>query len=205
MSILVKSKTNSSDKNRWATTWRCFNHASLLTGYAFMLDACAEQPTAKCANYIGPEENAFNVDWVNRLSLIEQKVTNLNVVRMPTKQSAIWCNPPFDNKFEFIEECQRYSNLGLTTVMLLPWERTTNWWRDLIKDKASRVFVPDGRYPFYETDGKTQKSGVNFASCFVEFSPGYFNQTQYIDFERKALDFTNRSKRILSLLNKEAA
>jgi phage N-6-adenine-methyltransferase len=153
-----------------------------------MLDACAEQATAKCANFISPDENAFNVDWVNRLSAIEQRASNLTATRTPVKQSAVWCNPPFDNKFEFIEECNRYGQLGLTIVMLLPWERTSGWWRDLVKNKASRVFVPDGRYPFYETDGKTQKSGVNFASVFVEFAPGYFNQTQYIDFERKQLD-----------------
>lgn len=188
MAILVKSKSKAEDKNRWGTTWRCFNHASLLTGNSFLLDACAEEPTAKCANFISPEENTFNVDWVNRLSTIEQKISKLDVTRVPTKQSAIWCNPPFDNKFEFIEECYRYSKLGLTITMLLPWERTTGWWRDLINNKASRVFVPDGRYPFFDIDGKTQKSGVNFASCFVEFSPRHFNITEYVDFVRSDLD-----------------
>lgn len=188
MAILLKSNTPSTDKNRWATTWRCFNHAKLLTGYAFVLDVCAEQATTKCAHFISPHENAFHVDWVNRLSIIEQNARALTATRAPVKNSAIWCNPPFDNKFAFIEECQRYSHLGLPIVMVLPWERTSGWWRDLIKNKASRVFVPDGRYPFYERDGKTQKPGVNFASSFVEFAPGHFNQTQYIDFERKQLD-----------------
>mgnify|MGYP003662213074 CR=1 FL=1 len=82
----------------------------------------------------------------------------------------------------------KYSKLGLTIIMLLPFERTTGWWRDNINGKASRVYVPDGRYPFLETDGKTQKSNVNFASCFIEFSPRFFNITEYIDFERSALD-----------------
>jgi phage N-6-adenine-methyltransferase len=188
MAILVKSKTAEADKNRWATTWRCFNHAKLLTGYSFLLDVCAAHPTAKCANFIGPDENAFNVDWVNRLSLIEAKIANLSVVRMPHKPTAAWCNPPFDNKFEFINEVSRYRNLGLTVVMILPWERTTGWWGKLIRNKATKVFVPDGRYPFFDVDGKTQKSGVNFSSCFVEFSPRYFNTTEYVDFERSALD-----------------
>lgn len=184
MAILVNSSSKAEEKNRWGTTWRCMNHASALTGYSFMLDACAEKATAKCANFIGPEENAFNVDWVNKLSTIEQ----LNVVRMPIKPTAVWCNPPFDNKQEFIKECDRYSKLGLTTVMLLPWERATGWWRDLIKDRASRVFVPDGRYSFFDIDGKTQKPGVNFSSCFVEFSPRHFNITEYVDFVRSDLD-----------------
>ncbi len=188
VTILVKSTSKANEKNRWATTWRCLNHASRLTGYAFLLDACAEKPTAKCANFISPEENSFNVDWVQRLSAIEKSMNKLITIRQPFKPTAVWCNPPFDNKVDFINECYRYSKQGITTVMLLPWERTTGWWRDTINNKASRVFVPDGRYPFFDIDGKTQKPGVNFASCFVEFSPRHFNITEYVDFVRTDLD-----------------
>ncbi len=188
MTILVKSTSKANEKNRWGTTWRCNNHAAKLTGYAFILDVCAEKQTTKCANFISPEENSFDVDWQHRLSNIEKSISNIETIRHPFKPSAVWCNPPFDNKHAFIKECHRYSKLGLTSVMLLPWERTTGWWRDLINNKASRVFVPDGRYPFLDIDGKTQKPGVNFASCFVEFSPRHFNITEYVDFERSSLD-----------------
>jgi hypothetical protein len=97
-------------------------------------------------------------------------------------------NPPFDNKHEFIKECHSYSKLGLTIVMLLPWGRTTGWWRELINNKASLVFVPDGRYPLLDIDSKTQKSGVIFASCFVEFSAHHFNITEHVDIVRTDLD-----------------
>lgn len=188
MAILVKSTSKANEKNRWGTTWRCNNHAAKLTGYAFLLDACAEKQTAKCANFISPEENAFDVDWANRLSTVEKSISGIETIRHSFKQSAIWCNPPFDNKQDFINECYRYSKQGITSVMLLPWERTTGWWRDLINNKAARVFVPDGRYPFLDIDGKTQKPGVNFSSCFVEFSPRHFNITEYVDFVRADLD-----------------
>lgn len=188
MAILVKSTSKAEEKNRWGTTWRCNNHAAQLTGYAFMLDACAEKETAKCANFISPEENSFNVDWKLRLSQVESRTAKIETTRFPFKPSAVWCNPPFDNKHAFIKECHKYSKQGVTSVMLLPWERTTGWWRDLIGNKASRVFVPDGRYPFLDIDGKTQKPGVNFSSCFVEFSPTYFNRTEYVDFVRADLD-----------------
>jgi phage N-6-adenine-methyltransferase len=188
VAILVRSNTKSEEKNRWGTTWRCNNHAAHLTGHAFILDACAEKATAKCANFISPEEDSLNVDWANRLSNIERSISKIEAVRTPFRQSAVWCNPPFDNKVEFIDECYRYSKQGITSVMLLPFERTTGWWRDTISNKASRVFVPDGRYPFLDIDGVTQKSGVNFSSCFVEFSPRYFNITEYVDFVRSDLD-----------------
>jgi phage N-6-adenine-methyltransferase len=188
MAILVKSTSKTNEKNRWGTTWRCNNHAAKLTGYAFLLDVCAEKETAKCANFISPEENSFNVNWVQRLSNIEKSISNIETTCHPFKPTAAWCNPPFDNKFAFIDECYKYSKQGVTSVMLLPWERTTGWWRDLINNKAARVFVPDGRYPFLDIDGKTQKSGVNFSSCFVEFSPRHFNITEYVDFVRSDLD-----------------
>ena len=191
MAKLIKSKTSKSDKNRWATQWDCFNDAKALTGFSFMLDACAEKQTAKCANFISPYgfqhgafKNALTVDWVHELAQIEAKFAkNVIAVRPSLRQSAIWCNPPFDNKFEFIELC-RNAGKQVPVAMLLPYERNTAWWRKKIHNQASRVYLPDGRYNFYETDGKTKKSGVNFASCFIVFEPGYFEQTQYIDFYR---------------------
>ncbi len=191
MAILLKSKTAKSDKNRWATQHVCFNDAKALTGYAFMLDAAAEAATAKCANFISPygfEHGAFKhaltIDWVQKLAQIEAKFAkNVIAVRPSLRPTAIWCNPPFDGKFDFVELCKEAGKY-VPVVMLLPYERNTTWWRKRIHNQANRVFLPDGRYNFFEADGKTKKSGVNFASCFIVFEPGYMNQTQYIDFNR---------------------
>jgi hypothetical protein len=191
MAKLIKSKTPSSNKNRWGTQWECFNDAQALTDYAYMLDVCAEPATTKCANFLSPWgfqygsfKNALTVDWVQELRTIEHRFnTNVIAINPIQKASAIWCNPPFDDKFKFIELCTK-AGKTIPATMLLPYERNTTWWRKYIEGKASRVFLPDGRYNFYETDGRTKKSGVNFASCFINFEPGYFNHTQYIDFNR---------------------
>lgn len=98
---------------------------------------------------------------------------------------AVWCNPPFNNKTEFLERAFHFARQGLPAVCLVPYERSTEWWRSAVRNKATRVFIPDGRYNFLQVDGKTPKTGVNFLSCFVEFGIGAsYRETQYVDFVR---------------------
>ena len=47
MPILVHSTTKAQDKNRWGTTWDCFEDALALYGKQFQLDVAAEPATAK--------------------------------------------------------------------------------------------------------------------------------------------------------------
>lgn len=191
MTNLVNSRTTKATKNRWATTHYCFNDAKALTNFSFMLDAAAEEKTTKCSNYLSPHgfeyssfKNALTVDWVDELYRIEAKFrNNVKAVKPSLKQVAIWCNPPFDSKIKFIDICAEVGK-KVPVVMLIPYERNTAWWRNNVHNKASTVYLPDGRYNFYETDGKTKKTGVNFASCFVVFEPRFNCGTQYIDFTR---------------------
>ncbi|GAL07884.1 hypothetical protein JCM19237_264 [Photobacterium aphoticum] len=95
-----------------------------------------------------------------------------------------WCNPPFDRKQEFITHAHKQAKAGRSGMMLLPYEAITGWWRRLVEGKANAVYIPDGRYHFYEIDGETERGGVNFGSVFVLFTPHFIKVTQRIDFER---------------------
>lgn len=166
MAHLVKSQTASSDKNRWATTWDCYHRAVDLFGREFDVDVAAEPLTAKCNKFISYKafDNPLGGEQVGVDALAEDTQWLNNW----------WCNPPFDEKKAFIEKAVMYANYGLSGMMLLPYEPCTKWFRELIIPHATAVYVPDGRYNFLETDGVTKKTGVNFPSCFILFTP-HFN------------------------------
>ncbi|PSW14766.1 hypothetical protein C9I98_21510 [Photobacterium sanctipauli] len=188
MAILIKSTTAQSDKNRWGTQWPCFWDAQALYGRAFELDVAAEPETTKCAEfYVSPE-------WFERSR--EQCAFRLNPNATVRGFDALqcdwashwWCNPPFDKKPEFLSKALEQAKKGHSGMMLLPYEPLTGWWLEYVEGKAAAIYEPDGRYNFVEPDGVTKKTGVNFGSVFVLFTPGYFPVTQRIRFKRGIAD-----------------
>ncbi len=163
MPILINSSTKKAEKNYWATTPECFADAQALYGRKFKIDVAATQLTKKCSVFFSEHENALITPWLDDW----------------------WCNPPFDSKLAFLTWAYVQKSFFKTSgMMLIPFEPCTGWWEQYVEGKASVVYEPDGRYPFLESDGKTKKSGVNFASCFVLFTPTYTNETLRVRFKR---------------------
>ncbi|GAB3528591.1 DNA N-6-adenine-methyltransferase [Photobacterium alginatilyticum] len=195
MPILIKSNTAASDKNRWGTQWECFWDAQALYGRPFELDVAAEPETTKCAEFfVSPE-------WFSRHRLSNYGLHGLETFRFNPNSKIVgfdalqcdwaphwWCNPPFDKKPEFITKAVAEAKKGNPGMMLLPYEPLTGWWLQYVEGKAAAVYEPDGRYNFVEPDGETKKTGVNFGSVFVLFTPGYFPVTQRIRFKRGISD-----------------
>lgn len=180
MAILVKSGTLSSEKNRWSTTWPCFDDAVSLYGKPFQLDVAAEPETRKVNRFmVSPDWMAAAKKQKNGLALVKSENYEIAAINALVNDwvDSWWCNPPFDLKVEFLEKAFEQVSKGFGGMMLLPYEPLTDWWRDWVSPIATAVYEPDGRYPFYEIDGKTQKSGVNFGSVFVLFTPEFNDGT----------------------------
>lgn len=165
MAILVDSGTAAADKNFWATTPECFADGQALYGRPFELDVCAEPLTAKCQRYYG---NPMLYDMV---------------LDPRTSAEHWWCNPPFDQKLEFIGHARRQQAAGRPGMMLLPYEPLAGWW---IKRLSFGVIIyePDGRYQFCERDGETRKQGANFGSALVVFPTHHIAESPRIRFAR---------------------
>jgi len=202
MAHLIKSSTDKNDKNRWGTSLDAFNDAKTVTGYSFILDACAEEATKKCEQFISPvdlnllgeADHSLFTNWKQRFQKSLTSLAKLPVTAPSVIPSAIWCNPPFDDKQAFIQTAYECAlNYKIPVVMMLPYERQTIWWQCMIHNIAAKVFIPDRRYNYLETDGITKKKGVNFGSCFVLFDSSVFNETAYIDFN---LDLVRQKKHL---------
>ncbi|MBU2897704.1 phage N-6-adenine-methyltransferase [Vibrio hepatarius] len=192
MPILVHSTTKVQDKNRWATTWDCFEDGVALYGKPFQLDVAAEPATAKVNRFY------TSIDWLEQRSgnLHQQgtgftaddfnpqaKIVGFDALRLPWENDW-WCNPPFDLKQLFIRKAFQEVQNGNSGLMLLPYEPATGWWRELVDGKATAIYEPDGRYNFLDIDGVTQKRGVNFPSAFVLWTPHHMHYTPKIPFTR---------------------
>lgn len=196
MAILVKSSTPASDKNRWGTKWECFWDAQALYGRRFALDVAAEPETTKVNRFY------TSLEWLEmRAGNHFKRGTGFadtyfnpdaNIVGFDALTTAWephwWCNPPFDLKPEFISKAVAEARAGNPGMMLLPYEPLTQWWLEHVEGKAAAIYEPDGRYNFVEPDGITKKTGVNFGSVFVLFTPGYFPITHRIRFKRGIAD-----------------
>ncbi len=161
MAILVKSKTSSDNKNLWGTTWECFADAEHLFGRKFIIDVAAEPLTAKCKLFFTRDDDSLSLDWPDSWFL----------------------NPPFDLKAQFIHHAKQQRAKGRAGMMLLPYERQTDWWRRGVS-KGCIIYEPDGRYNFLERDGVTKKSGVNFGSALVCFPAMHIGDSITVPFNR---------------------
>lgn len=175
MAHLVKSNTEPSDKNRWATNWTAFNDAQMLFGRPFVIDACAEPVTAKVSRFIIARDRFDELDQ-SLITLNSESVTfaqEQTIHAIDALESGWldgwWCNPPFDQKMAFICKAIKEDFNGHHGMMMLPYEPLTCWWQTYVDGFAAKIYEPDGRYNFYEADGQTKKTGVNFGSAFVLF------------------------------------
>lgn len=161
-----KSQTDESKKDLWNTDWRALRDAQALIGKPFVLDVAAtDAGTAKAKTFITPEQNSLKTEWLSG-------------------NGAIWCNPPFTMKPQFLTRARHQSLKWQREIMvMLPFEPTTEWWRNCVSGRATAVFIPDGRYGYLNPDTKELIPGVNFVSCFLLFTPLKI-PTQYVEFDR---------------------
>ncbi|WP_249371367.1 phage N-6-adenine-methyltransferase [Vibrio sp. 2-2(8)] len=192
MAILVHSTSPAEDKNRWGTTWECFGDGQALFGRKFKLDVCAEPATAKVDRFITSlvwlEQRAGNyfqrgIGFTANDFNPNAKIVGFDALELRWEND-FWCNPPFDLKQLFIKKAYQEARAGLSGMMLLPYEPATTWWRELVDGKATAIYEPDGRYNFFDIDGKTKKRGVNFPSAFVLWTPHHMHYTPKIPFTR---------------------
>lgn len=191
MAILVKSKTASDNKNLWGTTWDCFHDGQALYGREFQIDVAAAPLTSKCEKYYTTDkiidELTFNPtetkDLLRYASIMRgTRCVGLDSLNLDWPEHW-YCNPEFDQKAKFIRKAKQQQALGRPGMMLLPYTKLTDWWRSSLNEGCI-IYEPDGRYPFYESDGVTKKNGPNFDSCFIAFPAMKINESPVVRFSR---------------------
>lgn len=167
-----KTETPVNKKDFWNTSMLAIADAEALCGVSgFDIDVCATSDAeSKGDDFISPRENALVVEWVSQFGVFVKSA---------------WCNPPFSQKELFLKRAKEQSEKhNLTVCCMIPFEPCTKWWRECVSDKATFIYVPDGRYNFVDDETKKEVKGVNFCSCFVVFTPLCTKEAVFINFER---------------------
>jgi phage N-6-adenine-methyltransferase len=116
----------SSNKQDYATPWGLVEALEKELGRRFTLDVCASEKSAKAPKYYNAEKNGLMQDWAQDA--------------WEDFPHAAWCNPEYgDGKIPlWIMEAAKLADPctvfgGLTTVFLLPANKTDQaWWHKLV-------------------------------------------------------------------------
>ncbi len=149
------------NKDHYRTPKYIFNWLNLI--YEFDIDGCATEKNALRCTYIGPD-NDNQSDFLNfdELELIA------DYCAYPL---TYFVNPPYSNIKPFVERAIELMDHGSTVVMLLPADKSTQWYK-LIQDNATEVTdIIGGRISFLHPVTGEEVKGNNKGSIVVEFSP----------------------------------
>lgn len=126
----------SSNNNNWCTPQDFFDE--LDAEFHFVLDAAANERSAKCDDFFTPEQDGLSQSWER-------------------SDGAVFCNPPYGREIsKWVKKAFEESRLSKTTIVLLIPARTdTAYFHDYIYGYSEVRFVR-GRLKF------TDESGYSF-------------------------------------------
>lgn len=129
----------SSATDEWSTPQDFFD--AVAREFAFDLDVCALDSSAKCARYFTPDTDGLAQEWAG----------------------TCWMNPPYGSAIAaWVSKAHEASEQGATVVCLLPARVDTGWWWDHCRYAEIRFLR--GRLRFGGSD-----TGAPFPSAIVVF------------------------------------
>lgn len=123
MPAVVKSSTPVSLKDEWRTPPELFK--LLDHEFHFDLDVAATPENTFCEDFYTKEDDALNQPW--------------GYFKDPQNtKTAIFCNPPFSLKEEFlVKGRQEVAEFGINCIFLVPADATeTEWWRNGVLESS---------------------------------------------------------------------
>lgn len=138
--------------------------------FAFVIDVAAttKDHIAGVHHYFGPDQK--REEWRDALAPSLDWVATFNQY-YAGQPYALWMNPPWSREQgmpiePWVERASAAGRAGITTVALLPAAIQTQWWGDLVWNKAYEVRLFPHRLSFDDAEGQ-QQSNANFNSALV--------------------------------------
>jgi phage N-6-adenine-methyltransferase len=123
----------------------------------FDLDAAASAANALCPVFIDQAQDALAVVWAHVSCRVKQ----------------VWANPPYGPPGTIerwiAKARQERDDHGIRTLLLLPADTSTRWYRDVAKTELTEL-VPF-RLAFEAPDGSTEGNSAKFGSVLVWIAP----------------------------------
>ena len=171
------------DKNAWQTPKYVFNWLRRKFGW-FDLDGCADANNALCCRYIGEQGTDDDENLSIAPDFLADNLFDLlldEVAEMCSFPLRIFANPPYNDPTPFVQRAAELRKAGYFVVMLLPMDKTTEWF-EIIRKEANEVidivgFIDDkgkynsGRIKFINPITGKKGASNNKGSMIVVFDP----------------------------------
>lgn len=113
-----------SQNDCWATPSDFFQ--KILARFPFVLDACAEPWSAKCARYYTRDDDGLASPW----------------------ETWTWCNPPYSQLAQWLAKAAEEHARGVSSVLLTFARTDTQAWHQFVMPYASELIFIKGRLRF---------------------------------------------------------
>lgn len=143
----------------WETPKEIFDPLNKV--FKFDIDVAAILENRKLDNYFGPDH---------------VKEERRDALKAGWNGMTCWCNPPYSKPLPWVRKAvqEAYSS-GATTVMLLPVDTSTVWFRELFLSSAvSKIWLLSPRVKFVGAPGSPR--WANMIVVFEPKPPGMYSQ-----------------------------
>lgn len=141
---MMTSGMYSSDRSDWETPPEIF--IPLDREFHFQVDVCATPQTAKCSDFLAPEDDALTRCW--------------------SLWDTCWMNPPYGRTIgKWVQKAYETAQDGATVVCLLPARTDTAWWHDFCMKGEIRFLRGRVHFLSYGAPG----AAAPFPSAIVVF------------------------------------
>jgi phage N-6-adenine-methyltransferase len=154
--VSTRANTVAAVSDLWVTNPVVFNPVN--ARFAFDLDVCASDGwAARVPNFITPEEDAFKVDWLERVKGVNRPVG--------------WMNNPFSTTSRWVARAWEMSERGLQIVVFGTAATDTKvWHKTVLRHAAEIIFLPRvpclaGEDIYYVPSKDVVKGGVVVAKA----------------------------------------
>lgn len=182
-----KSKTKKSERDKAQTPLYLVRQIEQLLGVTFLLDACAEPNTAKAPYFYTARKcdapGAIGVDCFKRDWLTDLEWATAQHYRAGGRMitPAIWMNPEFSEAERFVQKAADEAARGVYVASLVNHSSGSEWWREIVRKRATFTLMPNGRVEYLTPDGgpfmtynkkkkRWEKSSPNFYSVLPVFT-----------------------------------
>lgn len=162
-----KSTTDLDIKDFWQTPIELYEY--LNARFHFVCDVAASDHNHLHLNYLTESYNSLINGWAH------------------LRGGYAFCNPPYSGILPWIEKAKEAKEKGVGTVMLLPSDTSTTWFKKLIIFASEVTFITGGRISFVNAVTKKPVKGNNKGSLFAVFHPHHSAPCHIFGIERDVI------------------
>lgn len=128
------------------------------------IDGCASNENKTHIFYVGLDH--VNADFNNFFTVNREAL-----MRLVVWQPRLFVNPPYSNPMPYVQKAIELMRDGVFVVMLLPADKSTKWFEEIVTNATEIIDIVGGRINFLNPITGEEVKGNNKGSLIAVFNP----------------------------------